>query len=152
MFYVYDKVYRSLTYFVSQIVPSGVIVTDGESYGVRLEDPSGKPPSVAVTIEQAQDQAIELGSPAIQFSATITISAASRLQRDALKSIIHSGLAYNQISVYSNFVDFIPSGAAEQYAEVSDYFIIKDMPNFNTNREKFFWTSVIFADITILGI
>lgn len=152
MFYTYDKVYRSITYFVSQIIPSGVQVVDGESYGIRLDDPVGKSPSIAVTIEQSQDVAIELGSPSIQFNTTLTINAVSRLQRDALKSIVHSGLVNNQIPVYDSFVDFVPNGVIERYLCVGDYFSIKDMLNFTTNREKFFWVSVVFVDLELLGI
>lgn len=151
MMYTHEKVYRSITYFLMQIVPSGVVVTDGESYGVRLDDPRGQSPSVAVVIDQSGSTAIELGSNSIQFNATITISALSRFQRDALKSIIMSGLFNTEIPVYSAFDEFIPSGVIERYLDLGDYFKIRDMPNFATNREKFFWVSVVFVDLDLLG-
>lgn len=151
MIYTHDKVYRSVTYFLMQLVPSGVVVEDGESYGVRIEDPTGKSPSVAVVIDESASVAKELGSTSMQFHATITISALSRIQRDALKSIVASGLHHTEISVYTMFDDFTPIGNIEQYLEIGDYFQIRDMPNFNTNREKFFWTSVVFVDLDLLG-
>lgn len=126
-------------------------MTDGESYGVRLDDPRGQSPSVAVVIDQSGPIPIELGSNSIQFNATITISALSRFQRDALKSIVMSGLFHKEIPVYGAFNDFIPSGTIEQYLDVGDYFKIRDMPNFTTNREKFFWVSVVFVDLDLLG-
>lgn len=52
--YPSEKVYRSLIYFASGIMPSGVSITDGESYGVRLEDPTGMNPAVTVTLPDAQ--------------------------------------------------------------------------------------------------
>lgn len=152
--YSQEKVYRSLLYFVGQIVPSGVEVTDGESYGIRLEDPTGKNPAVTVTMPDLRDQPLELGSFGTSHSVIFTISALSRMQRDALKDIVRSGILYNQIPIYSDFTQFIPaSGAAiEKYALVGDYFQAKDMPNFSSDREKFFWGAAVFVTVDVLGL
>lgn len=149
-----EKIYRSLIHFASGILPSGVIVTDGESYGIRLEDPTGKNPAVTVTLPDVTDSAIELGSFGSSYSAIFTISARSRMQRDALKDIVRSGILYNQIPIYSNFTDFVPASGAqiEQYASVGDYFQAKDMPNFASNREDFFWGAVVFVTLEVLGL
>lgn len=153
--YSQEKIYRSLLYFVEQIVPSGVEVTDGESYGIRLDDPTGKSPAVTVTMPESRDQALELGSFGTAYSVIFTISAVSRMQRDALKSIVHSGILLNQIPVYSNLnQQFVPASGAfiEKYASVGDYFQIRDMPNFSSDREKFFWGAAVFVTLDVLGL
>ena len=151
--YSYDRIYRSIIYFVSMFVPSGVYVVDGESYGIRLDDPAGKQPSIAVNIEQSSDISIELGSFATRFDVVLTISAKSRIQRDALKTIVHSGILSNVVPIYTSFTNNIPSSGAviERYLEAADYFKLKDMPNLETDREKFFWNAVCFVTLDTFG-
>lgn len=153
-FYSPEKVYRSLVYYFSQLTPSGVVVVDGASYGIRLEDPTGKSPAIAINIEEHRDFPIELGSDGTQYDVVITISALSRFQRDALKAIVHSGLASREIPIYGSFTDFTPASGAvvENYLEVGNYFKFRDMPNFDTDRERFFWTAVCFVSLETLGI
>ena len=62
MMYSSEKVFRSFVYFTSQIVPSGVTVIDGQEYGIRLDDPVGQSPSIAVTVGDMTNAALELGS------------------------------------------------------------------------------------------
>ncbi len=152
--YSQEKIYRSLLYFIDQIVPSGVEVTDGESYGIRLDDPSGKSPAVTVTMPDYRDQSLELGSFGTSYSVIFTISAVSRMQRDALKDIVRSGILFNQLPIYSNFIQFVPASGAtiEKYASVGDYFQIRDMPNFSSDREAFFWGAAVFVTLDVLGL
>lgn len=152
--YSQDRLYRSLCYWTAQIMPSGVVVVDGESYGIRMEDPSGQSPSVAVTLDSVEDTALELGSIGSAYKAVFTISARSRMQRDALKDIVRSGLAYNPIAVYSDFTDFIPSSGAtvDKFAMLGDFYKATNMPNFGSDREAFFWNAVIFISLDVLGL
>lgn len=152
--YPQEKVYRSLIYFASGIAPSGVNVTDGESYGIRLDDPTGKVPAITVTLPDLRDAALELGSLGTHYSVVFTISARSRMQRDALKDIVRSGVLLNQIPIYSDFTQFVPASGAtvEKYASVGDYYKATDMPNFSSDREAFFWNAVIFVTLDVLGM
>jgi len=152
--YVYDNIYRSITYFVAQLAPSGVAVVDGESYGVRLSDPSNQSPCIAVNIEEIQNSPIELGSIGANVHAVLTISALSRVQRDALKSVVYSGLLTCEVPVYTAFDGFVPASGAvvDRYLSLGDYFSLRDMPNFDTNRERFYWVSVVFITFDFLGI
>lgn len=151
--YAFEKVYRSVLHFVAQIVPSGITVIDGQEYGIRVDDPVGKSASVAVTLGDTTNAELELGSYATDYPAYITINAQSRLQRDALKTIIRTGLYSNQIPVYSDFTGFIPASGAviEQYAELGNYYQARDMPNFESDREKFFWCAVVTVSLEVFG-
>ncbi|SRR5258706_14931085 len=151
--YTLEKVYRSLIYHIGQIVPSGVTVTEGESYGVMVEDPTMQIPSVAVIIDDLNETDIELGSFSSSYGFTLSIAGRSRLQRDALKSILFDALrkTKNQITVYSDFIDYTPAptAVAESAAEVGTL-IVSDVPNFSTDRERFFWVSVVVSALTII--
>lgn len=152
--YSSEKVYRSLLYFTTQIVPSGVVVVDGQEYGIRVDDPTVSYPSVAVTMGDISNAQLELGSYATEYPVTFVINAQSRIQRDALKDILRSGIYNNVIPIYSDFNQFIPSGGSliEQHAELGDYFQARDMPNFDSDREKFFWNSVVTVVISVFGL
>lgn len=152
--YDIDQLYRSLVHHLRGIMPSGVFVVDGEAYGVRLDDPQGQPPTVTVTIDDIGDFPVELGGLASQVSVIYTIDAQSRLQRDALKSIVYSGLRHTDVPVYSAFDDLTPASGAVvlKNAEFGDEVLARDMPNFSTDRERFFWTAQVFADVHILGV
>lgn len=153
--YTFDQIYRSLLYHTRSFTPLSVFVVDGASYGVRLDDPTGQSPVVTVTMEDVGDLPIELGSLSSSISVTYTIDAQSRTQRDALKTIVYSGIRHTpRIPVYSAFDDFTPaSGAVILYdMEFADPMLVRDMPNFNTDREQFFWTALVFAEVQILGV
>jgi len=152
--YPSEKFYRSIMYFTNGIVPSGVVVVDGQEYGIRVDDPEGQTPSVAITIGDIENAYLELGSFATNYPVYFVINAQSRLQRDALKDIVRSGIYNNVIPIYSDFTQFIPSSGAviEQYAELGSYYQARDMPNFSDNREKFFWNSVITVALNIFGL
>jgi len=149
-----EKVYRSTYHFVEQILPSGVIAVDGQEYGIRVDDPVGKSPSVAVTLGDISNAALELGTIGSNYPVIFTINAKSRMQRDALKDIIRSGIMYQQIPIYSDFTSFTPASGAviQSYAGIGDYFQMRDMPNFDSDREKFFWNAVVVVSLDILGI
>jgi len=152
--YSSEKVYRSLLYFATQIVPSGVEIIDGQEYGIRVDDPVAAYPSVAVTMGDISNATLELGSYATEYPVTFVVNARSRLQRDALKDILRSGVYNNVIPIYSDFSQFIPASGAliEQYAELGDYFQARDMPNFDSDREKFFWNSVVTVVVNVFGL
>lgn len=149
-----EKVYRSVYHFAEQIVPSGIIIVDGQQYGIRVDDPEGKSPSVAITLGDITDAALELGSFGAEYPIVFTINAKSRIQRDALKDIVRSGIMFNEIPIYSNFTDFVPASGAvvETYAGLGNYFQMRDMPNFDSQREKFFWNAVVVVSLDVLGI
>lgn len=153
--YPSEKVYRSVLYFTQQIIPSGVVVVDGQEYGIRVDDPTGQSPSVAVVMDAEHDTAIELGSFSTSYPVYFSINAQSRQQRNALKDILRSGVHNNLIPIYSDFTTlFLPaSGSAiEQYADLGDYMQARDMPNFSSDREKFFWCAVVTMTLDILGL
>lgn len=152
--YSQEKFYRSVVYFTAQLVPSGVTVVGGQSYGIRLDDPTGQNTAIAVTVPEVSDKALELGSIGSSYDVLFTINAVSYMQRDAMKDIVRSGLAFSQIPIYSDFSGYVPASGAvvEKYAALGDYFRARDMPDFNTDREKFFWTAVIFTTLDVLGL
>lgn len=152
--YTPEKIYRSLIYFTTRIVPSGVTVVDGQEYGIRVDDPTGQVPSIAVTMGTTDNAALELGSFGTEYPATFVINAQSRLQRDALKYIVRSGLYNNDIAVYSMFDQFTPASGAvvEQMIGLGDYYQARDMPSFDSDRERFFWNSVITVAINVFGL
>lgn len=154
MLYASEKLYRSVIYFTTQIIPSGVVVIDGQEYGIRVDDPTGQSPSVAITLGDTGNAALELGSFGTEYPLYFNINAQSRLQRDALKDTVRSGIYNNLIPIYSDFIQFIPASGAtiEQYAELGTYFQARDMPNFSSNRERFFWTSVVTVVLEVFGL
>lgn len=152
--YAPEKLHKSLIYFTSQIVPSGVVVVDGQAYGIRLDDPTGQPPSIAVTMGDISNAALELGSFGTEYPVTFVINAQSRLQRDALKYIVRSGLYNHDIAVYSDFTDVSPASGAiiEYYADLGEYYQARDIPSFDSDRERFFWNSVVTVVIDVFGL
>ncbi len=154
MLYNSEKVFRSLVYFTTTILPSGVIVVDGQEYGIRLDDPSTQSPSVAIALGDVGNAALELGSFGTEYPVYFYINALSRLQRDAIKNILRSGIYNNSIPIYSDFTNYtLSSGAViEQYAELGDYFQSRDIPNFSSDKEKYFWNSVITVTLDVLGL
>lgn len=155
MIYTVDNIYKGLIYYFATIVPSGVTVVEGENYGIRLDDPSGKNPSVAVNIDELHDASLELGSASTAYICNCTLNAKSRLQRDALKQIVYSGLVYGGIPYYSAYdTHNVPASGAVLlgYVEVQEGIRIRDMPDFSTNRERFFWSSVVFFTVHSLTV
>lgn len=149
-----EKVYRGLVLFASGILPSGIPAIEGESYGVRFISPAGVNPSVAVTLEDIISSDRELGSISTDYNAVFTISARSRMQREALKQIVYSGLMFNSIPIYSAYDGSgLPASGATiiNYAEVVDHVLLRDMPDYSSDRERFFWTAVVFSRLAVLG-
>lgn len=149
-----EKVYRSLVTFASGILPSTIPAIEGESYGVRFISPAGINPSVAITLEDILSSDRELGSISTDYHVVFTVNAQSRMQRDALKQVVYSGLMFNAIPIYSAFDGSgLPASGAfiSDYAELVDHVLIRDMADFSSDRERFFWTAVIFAKIAVLG-
>ena len=143
MAYFIDDVYTSVIQAVQQFVPSGIPVVSGESYGIDLNDPSGKSPSIAVTLEDITDNPIELGSNGVTIVMSCTVNAASRLQRDALKSILYTNIANTEIPIYS-------SGILTQYSHVVPGMQIRDMPNYTSGNTAFYWVCVAFFTLELL--
>jgi len=146
--YIYDSVYTSLITYCQIFAPSGVTVVSGEGYGVRFLDPSGANPSLSVEVQDMTDHAFELGSGGAIFVCSITINAASRLQRDALKSIVFENIANAVVPIYTN----VDAGDVSlvQYASIRPGVKIQDIPNFSSNREQFYWTSFCFFTLEAL--
>jgi hypothetical protein len=150
---LHECFYRSVLHHVATALPSGIAVIEGESYGVRQVDPRIKSPSVTVTIRDTNDAAVELGSDSsVSFQVLYTISAKSRLQRDAVKDIIYSGILHRPITIYSDFDGFVPTVDSNplRYCQRGDYFRITDVPVFEADREKFFWTSVVYTEYVVV--
>jgi hypothetical protein len=99
---------------MSGVVPSGVTVIDGESYGIRLDDPTGKPPSVTVTIEDRVPDEVELGSFASSFNVIYTVDAHSRMQRDALKFSVYNALVSGTVPILQCFLMILRPPAEHQ--------------------------------------
>lgn len=152
--YIVDRIYKSLIYHMSQVVPSGIQVLDGEGQGVRSENTSNTIPSITVSLGDTLDAPIELGSFSFKYNVYYTIVGTSRLQRDALKSIVMSGLMLNAIGVYDNFNGFLPASGAivERYAELSSPVMIRNVPDMESDRERFFWVAEAFTSIDVLGL
>lgn len=146
--YIVDTLYRSVVRYTQTLVPSGIVVVDGEQYGVRADDPSDQSPSVAVTLGNMQEVGIELGSNSVQVPAIFTIHAKSRFQRDVLISILLSGLFNKQIPLYSAFSGFVPTGDPSNYLGFAGYINTQNMPNFESDRERFFWSAVVYVTLS----
>lgn len=148
-----EYITRSLVYALSFIVPSGISVVDGDAYGVRYEDPSGKNPAITITLDDTETEAIELGSIGSRVSIIYTVTAQSKLQRNYLKDLVYNYLTQTTIPVYSgirsNFT--LPSGSLSYTSlDVNDPILVRNMPDFSENRERFFWTAVVFTTMTII--
>lgn len=142
-----------MLYFASQIVPSGVTVIEGEDYGIRVDDPSGQAPNIAIIVGDITNAELELGSFGTEYPIYFYINALSRLQRDAIKDIVRSGIYNNLIPIYTDFISqFIPSGAIQQYAELGTYYQSRDIPNFSDGKEKYFWGAVITVALDVFGL
>jgi len=148
-----ELIYQSLILFASGIAPSGVSVVEGESYGVRFDPPIGRNPSIAVDIGDITEANIELGSFGSFYFATFHITAQSRKQRDALKSVVYSGCIHREIPVYSSFT---PTGTVASGATIIAYADMqnissRDVLDFQSNRERLFWAATVFCGVTVLG-
>lgn len=151
MTYSHNSVYQSLLHHARQFVPSGVSVIEGESYGVRQMTPTTARPSVTVTLKDTASADVELGSYALSFGVVYTVAGASRLQRDALKDVVYSGILHAPLTIYRDFtVNNTPVTAAQCSAQLGDYIKITDIPMFETNREALFWTAVVFVECVLL--
>ena len=150
---LYENVYRSLIHHITQVVPDTVFVVEGESYGIDQDDGTGKSPAVTVTLDSMRSTPLELGSTGEEFNVVYTITARSRIQRDALKYVVYSGLVFSPIRIYDDFSEYIPvSGAVPIYsAQFDEDIYMKDTPNFSSDREKFFWVSSVLATLRVLA-
>ncbi len=145
-----EDVYQSIIRFVSSIAPSGVATVEGESHGVRFTPPTGQIPSIAVTIDDITEANVELGSFASSYFLSLHITAQSRKQRDALKSIVYSGLTHNYIPICSTPSVVSSGGIPLRLGEASSI-SARDVLDFQSNREKFFWSTNVFCGLTVLG-
>ncbi len=150
----FEIVYQSVLAFASGIAPSGVTTVEGQSYGVRYLPPTGKNPSIAVSVEDVTESHVELGSISTDYFVTFHITAQSRKQRDALKYIVYSGCLTRPIPLYSSFssTGSPASGAAIiGYAEIQGSVILRDTLDFESDRERLFWSAGAFCGLTVLG-
>lgn len=147
-YYIIDSVYSSLVNYCRGFAPSGITVVSGESYGVRFIDPGGKVPSLSVQMEITTDAALELGSGGAYHVCSVTVYALSRLQRDALKSLIFNNFSNAVIPVYAN----LDAGDTSlvQYTSVLPNIRLQDMPNWNSNSESFYWIAIAFFTLEML--
>lgn len=150
---LYENVYRSLIHHITQVVPDTVFVVEGESYGIDQDDGTGKSPAVTVTLDSMRSTPLELGSTGEEFNVVYTITARSRIQRDALKYVVYSGLVFSPIRIYDDFNEYVPaSGTIPMYsAQFDEDIYMKDTPNFSSDREKFFWVSSVLATLRVLA-
>lgn len=150
----FETVYQSLLVFAQQLAPSGVSVVEGQSYGVRYLPPTGKNPSIAVAVEDMREEPIELGTTgSANYFTTFHVTAASRKQRDALKYIVYSGCMTVPVPLYSSFSSTgVPASGATVigYAEVQSPVQMRDTLDFQSERERLFWSAGVFAGIIVL--
>lgn len=148
-----DAIYNSALHHMRTILPSNIFVVDGESYGVRQIDPYVKSPSVTVSLGDISSADVELGSISTSYPIVYTITADSRLQRDSVKDIVYSGLTRTRIVLYDDFVDdtFVPvSGSISTHSsQLGDYINMINIPVNEADRERFFWTSVVYVDFLV---
>lgn len=151
--YTLLQAYKGLIYYFRTIVPSGVDVVEGEDYGIRLDDPTGLNPSVAVTMGDINSVNMELGSAGTSYMCSCVINAKSRVQRDALKQIVYGSLVYTSIPYHEDYdADGVPIGAVIGELEVQDTITVRNMPNFDSDREKFFWTAVVTFTVRTVNV
>jgi hypothetical protein len=148
----FNQVYDSSLVFLKTIAPTGVEVRPGEDYGVRLDDPAGKSPSLSPKIDLTSPIDLEIGSDSTRHLISVFIHAKSRLQRNDLMTVVYSGLKTRQFPIYSSIddTDLTPVGAPITlariaYEELQSYSIT----DFDTDRETFFWTAVVSAPIEL---
>lgn len=155
MTYTVNNVYGSLINTFRTFVPSGIKIVDGESYGVMRIEPGRTEPSIAVNIFDVQATDIELGSFGTEFTVVCTTAGKSRSQRDAINSIVYSGLMTRTFPVYTAYdPSFAPASGSTIYAyvEVGDFVQVKPIQNFSTDQEKYFWTSVVSFTLKLIGV
>jgi len=157
MFILFENILRSFLYstenFVSTV--SGVHVVDGSDFGVRTEDPKVKTPTVSFRLGDIESHGIELGfDNSSLYEGIFTVTTESRRQRDALKSVLYYGIKNNSILIYEKFRGKNPVNNAKVISRASlvDPIIIKDMDNFSSGREKFFWISYMYIKFIVIGI
>jgi hypothetical protein len=144
----HDNLYKSLVYHARSVIPSGVAVQEGESYGVRQLDPKAKAPSVTITVRDMDTSGFELGSVGSSSRIVYTVAAKSRAQRDAIKDLLYSGILHVPAIMYTDFSGSTPSNSVP--GEFGDYVKITDVPMFETDRERLFWTAVVFVEYHVL--
>lgn len=128
---------------------SGIEVIDGGSYGVNLSDPHGKIPSIAIDVEDISQYDLELGSTNYQYFVTFTVNELNKNRRDATTTTMINNLtSCPYINVYNKYTNKNePTGDAVIITTIepdSSSLQYKPMPNFDTDREKFFWVTVVF--------
>jgi hypothetical protein len=147
-----DSVYRSLFYAAAQLAPSGVAVLDGELYGLTTDI---RAPSIAVTLEDVESEAIELGALGVRYHVIFHIDARSRYQRDTLKTLLYTYVTTQRLPLYHPFAahqDTPASGVAPVgFGEFSDRVTVRDMPLLDQGREQLFWSAIVFTDLLCTG-
>jgi len=156
MFIAFENISRSILHFMQTSLSGNidVPVIEGNSYGIRLEDPVGKSPSVVVEMKDIKTASVELGSDGSEHEVVYSVNALSRRQRDALKYLVYQILKKRRIPIYSRFYGNTPVEDAKVllYAEIKDPVVVSDMPNFSDSHESFFWVSIIYTKIVMIGI
>ncbi len=153
--YTNINVLKGIIYHFNNTVPSGVYVIDGEKYGIRLEDNAGKIPCLAFEIDEFLDTDIELGTMATRYKIVCNITANSKNQRNALKYFVYEELMKNspEIPYYATYdVSGNPTSDVEGYMYIQKNISLKDIPNFESLRDKFFWNAVVYFSVSVLTI
>lgn len=136
-----------ISYVKSFTISGGISVIDGGSYGVNLNDPRGKIPSIAIDVEDITQYDLELGSTNYEYFVSITVNELNKNRRDATTTYVVNALERcSYIDVYSKYDNNsinITNDVISSIEPDTSTLQYKPMPNFDTDREKFFWVSVI---------
>lgn len=151
-----ENVSRSCVYYMKQAVDAAVTSTDipvfsGQLYGINLEDPTGKSPSITVSVLDTESSVVELGSNATSIVVVFTIHSLNNMQREFLKSLVYLTLRDKEITIYKEFIDYNPSDFTKLCnAQWGDRISAVNIQNLNSGNEKFFWSAVVSAELILL--
>lgn len=145
MSYMVNDVRESVLRYARSQFPSEVSVVDGGELGIESNEMIA-PPSIAIRLDEVEEAEIELGSDYYQFQVLCFITAASSLQRDALKSLTIKYLSNAALPIYSKTVEGIEY--MSDHAVMKD-FRMSDVPDFSDTR--LYWSAVFVIKLIISG-
>lgn len=156
--YIFDLGKKGIIYKLSQILPAGIYAMNGNNSSVRLDNPTGKQSSVAVVLDDIKETGKEMGSTSGQLFIAFMIAATSEEDMLGLVSILFSEMNDVEIPVYSAYqtVDqlmWTPAVGSTQINTLKTATMLESrfFPEFNTEREKFFWQAQVITSFDFIG-
>lgn len=121
----------------------------GEAYGINLTDPTARQPAIYIILDEFGTDGYELGSVGVYANALYVINALSRKQRDALKTVLMSGIIHVGLDIYQTFSNGLGTGAPIAGTELNDHIRVMNTQELN-NDERSFWVSTVYTRYNIL--